>query len=130
MATLTAPAKSEVMEHERQFWEASKGDAAKLRDLCADEFTFVMGEGVSNFKREEFIGMMTNGDYKLRSFRLDDGGAQFRELGPNAATVAYKADSEFELGGKAQKNTSWYSSTWVRTGDRWKCALVTESAVK
>ena len=128
MPTTATRIESEILEHEKQFWEASKGDGRKLGELCASDFTFVMAEGITNFKRKEFVDMLTAGDYKLKSFKIDEGKAIFRELSPGAATVAYEAKSEFELGGKAQKADSFYTSTWVKEGDSWKCALVTESA--
>jgi uncharacterized protein (TIGR02246 family) len=121
---------SELLSHVTEFWEASKGDAAKLRELCADTFTFVMADGINVLGREEFVAMMTKGDFKLNSFLVDSDGAVVRELAPDVATVAYRATSEFTMGGTTDKNDSYYTSTWVKNGGRWQCAFETESTAK
>lgn len=127
MAATATRIDQEIFQHERQFWDACKGDATKLRALCADNFTFVMGEGISNFKRNEFVDMMTGGDYKLKSYQIDESKAVVRELGPEAAVIAYPAKTEYEMGGKDQKQSSFYSSVWVKEPTGWKIAAVTES---
>ena len=127
MAATATRIDQEIIRHEKEFWEASKGDAQRLGALCAGNFTFVMREGISNFSRKEFVDMMTGGDYKLKSYSMDAAKTVVRELGPAAAVIAYPAATEFELGGKAQKSNSFYSSVWVKDCNDWRCAAVAES---
>lgn len=130
MAATATRIDREILQHEKEFWEASKGDAARLGKLCADNFTFIMAEGITNFSRKEFVDMITAGDYKLQSFEIEEGKAVIRELGPAAAVVAYPAKSQFELRGKNQKTRAFYSSVWTRQGNDWKCAVVSESVAE
>jgi hypothetical protein len=124
MPTTATRIETEILDQEKQMWEASS-DPAKLRALTADTMTFVMGEGISTSSRDEFIKTME--DYKLKSYRMDASGAVVRELGPNAATVAYHATQDFTMNGEDQSTSSYYTSTWVRDGGGWKCTFVTES---
>jgi hypothetical protein len=129
-ATATATRKDvqEVLDYERRFWEATKaGDGSALGKLTADQFTFVMGEGVNNFPRDEFVKMMTAGDYRLKSFTLDEKDATVRELAPGVAAVAYHARSSHDLGGKPGSTDGYWCSIWVKDGRDWKCSVVTES---
>jgi len=127
MPTTATRIETELLEQEKRFWEASKGDAAGLRELCADEFTFLMNDGISNFTRDDFVNMITNGDYHLKSYDLDGRSVVVRELGPDAATIAYRAKSAFTMKGDDDRADSYYTSTWVRDGGAWRCAFVTES---
>src|SRR5687767_12016418 len=59
MAATATRIDQEILEHEKQYWEASKNPAGKeLENLTADNFTFVMSEGITNFTRREFVDMM------------------------------------------------------------------------
>lgn len=130
MAT-QAPAvlKREILDLEKAYWEAMKArDADTLRRLTADEYTMVMGESITTEHKDEFVDTMTNGDMKLKSYRLDDGDAIFREIGKDVALVAYKGHSEFERAGRTEDADYNYSTTWVRHGKNWQAAA--SSAVR
>jgi hypothetical protein len=124
MPTTATRTETEILEHEKRMWEAGS-DPAKLRALTADTMTFVMGEGISSSSRDEFIETMAQ--YKLKSYRMDEGGAVVRELGPNAATIAYHATQDFTMNGEAHSTSAYYTSTWIRVGGGWQCTFVTES---
>jgi ketosteroid isomerase-like protein len=132
---MTAPTKTkgstsqeEILGYEQQFWDAIKAaDAAAIERLTADEFTFVMNQGVSNFGKRDFAAMLTDGSFKMHSYRIDRGGVTFREFAPGVAFLAYKVNEDFELNGKREQIDSYYSSTWLRSGDTWRCAVATES---
>jgi hypothetical protein len=123
--TATTTLKRELLDLEKAYWEALKSeDAATLARLTADEFTMAMGEGISSTGRDDFVEMMTRGDMRLKSYRLDDGNATFRELGPGVALLAYKGSSEFQREGqdRPEKADYFYSTTWIRSGNTWRAA--------
>ena len=123
--------KTELMKVEEQYWNAIKAnDAAGLGKLTADSFTYVMGDGVMNFNRNAFVEMMTQGDFKLNSYKFEEGGETVREIGPGIAAIAYKVQSVYQLEGKSHKAESFNSTIWAKKGDSWECLLKTESLIK
>ena len=130
MTATTTTKQQEILDLETHYWDAIKTrDARALGRLTADEFTFVMGEGVSKFSRDEFVDMMTNSDFRLKSYKFDDGSVSFRELSPGSAFIAYKVHEAFERGGKPDTVDSYVSSNWVKSGTGWQCAAVTEARI-
>jgi hypothetical protein len=132
---MTAPAttsvKKEIIDLEKQLWEATKSaEANKIGGFIGQPSTFVMGEGVTNFSRDEFIDMMTNGNFKLKSFTIDEGSATVRELAPGVAFIAYKLVQESVMDGKPNNSSAYFTGTWVKNGSDWKCAAVTESRIE
>jgi hypothetical protein len=123
MATNGAALKREILDLEKAYWEAMKAaDADTLHRLTADEFTMTMGEGISSEPNDSFVEMMTSGDMHLKSYRLDDANAVFRELGTNVALLAYKGHSTFERNGETEEADYNYSTTWVKKGKSWQAA--------
>ncbi len=119
-----------VMDLERRYWEAVKhSDSALLEHLTAENFTLVMSEGVLKFDKHALATMLTAPGYRLMSYSLDEQNAQVRQLGEDVAVVSYQVMSDYERDGRYQQATSFNSSTWVKNGGDWKCAVVTESLV-
>lgn len=127
MVANTAVLGHEIEQLERDFWRATMGDSERLAQLCDNEFTFVMADGISRFGRDEFVEMMTQGNYTLTSFDIDPATVIVRELAPEAVAIAYRAKSEFTLEGQLQTNDAHYSSIWMKHGDRWICTASFEA---
>src|SRR6476620_11576129 len=122
--------KREIFDLEKQYWEASKqADAKNLGRLTADNFTFVMGEGIMQFDRNSFVDMMTKEGMKITSFSLDEGTAKVHELSPDVALLTYKSHIEYDEGGKHNQGDSYTTSIWQRRGSTWQCAAVTDTPV-
>ena len=131
-ATATATKiRDELLDMEREFWEATKrGDSNALTKMTADNFAFVMPEGVNDFKRDDFVGMMTGGDFKLTSYEFDSAEALVRELGDDAAFLAYHVKWTYVREGKTEKADTYYTSLWARQGGNWKHMAACESPKK
>jgi hypothetical protein len=128
MAATATSVEQEILELEHRYWEAAKrSDSRELSSLTAASFTFVMKDGIIKSSRDELVGMLTGEDFKLKSYKIDSAGTVFRQLGPEAAVVAYPAHWDYEREGKADSIKTFNSSTWVKEGGSWKCAIVTES---
>ena len=129
MAATATMQKNEVVNLERRYWEASKGpDKSTLEKLTADQFTTVMRDGINTMSRKQFIDM--GGDIKLKSYRLDDNSATFRELAPGVVAIAYKAHAEFERAGKPLPTDAYYTSVWQKQPSGWQCALSSETRIE
>ena len=128
--TTATDLKREIFDLEKQYWEASKkADAKELGRLTADNFTFVMGEGIMGFSRPEFVDMMTKEGMKITGYTLDEKTARIHEISPDVALLTYKSHIEYDEGGKHNQGDSYTTSIWQRRGNTWQCAAVTDTPV-
>jgi hypothetical protein len=81
--------------------------------------------GVASIDHEKFAAMMSGATWKLDSFEIDD--AQVRMLGDDVAIVAYRVRETLTVDEKPVTIEAADTSTWVRRGGRWLCALHTEA---
>jgi hypothetical protein len=121
---MSAPAKTslkqELLDIQKQYWDAMKtADTKTLSRLTADRFTMVMEEGITDADKSEFVEMMTAGDMKLKSYKLDESNATARELSPGVALLAYRAHSDFERQGKLDNMENFFSTIFVKKGNGW-----------
>ena len=131
MATTTTSIEAELRELEQRYWEATlKPDSAEMKRLTAGQFTFVMPAGVNEFKREDFITMMTAGDFKLTSYEFDPELATVRELGRDAALITYRVKWTYDRSGTNEATDTYYTSIWVREDGEWKYAAACESPLE
>jgi hypothetical protein len=130
MTTATRPTGIEKMlqDKEREYWQAIQDrDSRKLGSLTADTFTFVMGDGVHSFSRDQYVTMMTGSGFKMTGFDIDLEHATIRELAANTALVAFKSHWHYERDGVPGDSRSFTTSVWIKTGTRWQCAFDTET---
>jgi hypothetical protein len=131
MAAPATTLKKELIESEKRFWEANKaGDRDEIGRSIGEPFTFVMGQGVTDFSRKEFVDMMTSGNFKLKSFTFDEGSATVRELAPGVAFIAYKVSQESVMDGKPNNSSAYFTGTWVKNGGGWQCVAASESPIE
>jgi uncharacterized protein (TIGR02246 family) len=124
MAPITA--EEEVIKLEKQYWQAIKDkDADAAARLTDDQCVVAGAQGVARVGRDAVKGMMQAANYTLKDFDLKD--VNVRMLGNDVALVAYKVHEELTVDGKGVTVDAADASTWVRRGDRWLCALHTES---
>jgi len=116
----------ELLDLERQYWQAMKDKDVETAMQLTDEECIVTGaQGVARVNREALSNMLTNAPYTLHHFELKD--AQVRELQDDVAILAYKVHEELTVEGKPVKLDAADASTWIRRDGRWRCALHTES---
>ena len=125
----TATHTRELFDLEKQYWEASKNaDAQALERLTADDFTFVMSEGIMGFSRQQFADMMAKEGGKITGYKLDESSLKMHEITPDVTLVSYQSHIEYNDGGK-QKGDSYTTSIWARRGGSWRCAAVTDTPI-
>ena len=112
---------------ERKYWQAIKDrDAKACADLSDDPCLVAGAQGVGSFTRAQLRAMMEKQpQYTLENFDLKD--IQVRMLGPDTGVVAYTVKEKLTVDGKPVTFEAADSSTWVRRGDQWTCALHTET---
>ena len=117
----------ELVKLEREYWQALKDRYwnAALH-LTADPCIVVGAQGVGSIGKKAILDMMKKATYTLDQFELDDD-IKVQMLDDDVAVVAYKAHEELTVDGEPVKLDVADTSTWVRRGGRWVCALHTEA---
>ena len=117
----------ELVKLEKQYWQAIKDqDVETAMELTDDECIVAGAQGFSRISKEAIDGMIRSSEYKLNRFRIGDD-PEVRLLSNDVAIVAYKVHEELTVDGEPVTLDAAESSTWVRRGDRWVCALHTEA---
>jgi hypothetical protein len=128
MATEVAIA-SELIELERQFWQAMKDkDVAKAKLLTDFPCILAGPQGVQRIDEDDLTAMMKDPHYSLEDFDLDRD-AKVRLLSDDVAILAYRAHEELTVDGEPIELDVTECSTWVRRDGRWGCAQHTEAIV-
>ena len=122
-----ANATEELMELERQYWEAIKNRDGKTAAALSDDPCVVTGaQGFGSFTPKQLGAMMNDGRYELRSYRIEKN-PEVQLIGDDVAVVAYRVHEDLIVEGKPVSVEATDSSTWVRRDGQWRCALHTEA---
>ena len=116
----------DLVEFERQYWDAIKDkDALSVMSL-SDDPTFVVGaQGVGELDSQTLATMLTGPSWDLTDYSLED--IHVRTVGDGMVVVAYKVIERLVIEGEHLTLEAFDSSVWVRRDGRWVCALHTES---
>ena len=120
------PDSATIERLEKQFWQSMVDkDADKAMTMIADDSLVVGPEGAMRIGPEEYKRMTEEGQWELDRFELSDVNVVF----PNEDTgiIAYKVHQTGTMRGQEMDLNCADSSTWVREGGDWKCALHTET---
>jgi hypothetical protein len=124
----TSTIKNELMNLEKQYWDALKTrDAGTVAKLSDESCIVVNASGVMDIDRPTMAQMLQSDLYELKSYDIDAGSVQVREIGPDTALVAYSVMEEMVVEGKPVMLQAHDSSLWKRQGGSWVCSLHTES---
>jgi hypothetical protein len=127
MPPTTAAVTEELLGLERQYWQAIKAKDVEAAMRLTDDPCIVTGsQGVGEIDRLGLATMMKRATYTLDDFEIAED-AHVRLLRDDVAIVAYKVREKLTVDGKPLTLEASDSSTWVRRGGRWLCALHTES---
>jgi ketosteroid isomerase-like protein len=119
----------ELLELEKQYWQAIKDkDANAAMRLSDDPCIVAGGQGVGRIDRQTLAGMLTAAPYTLHDFTVSDD-VHVRLLRDDVAILAYKVHEELTVDGKPVSLDAADSSTWVRRDGSWVCALHTEAVL-
>ena len=122
------PDSATIERLEKQFWQSMVDkDADKAMTMIADDSLVVGPEGAMRIGPEEYKRMTEEGQWELDRFELSDVNVVF----PNEDTgiIAYKVHQTGTMRGQEMDLNCADSSTWVRDGEEWKCALHTETII-
>ena len=117
---------AEIERLERAFWVSLVDrDADAATRLLAPEALMVSSHGTMRFDPAEYARMLKDPKHGLVEYSLSDMDVLFPT--DDIAIATYRAHQKIEMDGRMLEQDVVDSSTWVRTGDGWKCAAHTES---
>jgi uncharacterized protein (TIGR02246 family) len=123
-----ASTEQELLQLERQFWDAMKDkDGQRAARLTDDGCIIVGAQGVSAIDRPTMEKLTTDDAWELQQYSLDEKNTQVRFINDDVAIVAYRVDEQVVVDGETLPIEANDSSVWVRRNGEWRCALHTES---
>ena len=123
----TKSVEKELIELERQYWQALKDrDYATAQRLTDDGGIVTGAQGVGTIDKKTLVTMMEQAPYTIDDFEIDPD-MKVRVLGDDIAVVAYKVHEELTVQGKPVAFDAAETSTWIRRGGSWVCAVHTEA---
>lgn len=117
-----------IVQLEKTFWQSMVDkDADKAMTMIADECLITGPMGTMRSDPADYKRMTEQGEWDLRAFEFSDVQVIFP--GEDTAIIAYKVHQTGTMKGQEMDLNCADSSTWVRDGRAWKCALHTETIV-
>ncbi|MFO1208308.1 MAG: nuclear transport factor 2 family protein [Amaricoccus sp.] len=118
-----------ILDLETRFWQSMVDkDAKAAKAMIADECLITGPMGAMKIDPAKYEKMTEEGQWTLDSFELSDSEVIFPS--DDVAVVAYKVRQKGQMKDKPMDMHCADSSTWIRDGDAWKCALHTETALE
>ena len=103
-------------------------DVDTAMGLIADECLITGPMGTMRSDPEDYRRMTEKGDWELDDFEFSDVQVIFPV--EDTAIIAYKVHQTGTMKDQPMDLNCADSTTWVRDGDEWKCALHTETILE
>ena len=124
---MTQTIEQDLLDLERRYWQALKDKDVDTALELTDEPCLVTGaSGVGKVDKQAYASMMENATWTIDDYAIGDD-VQVRMLGDDTAVLAYTVREQLKVDGKPVSFDAADASTWVRRGDRWVCAMHSES---
>ena len=118
----------EIVRLEETFWQSMvEKDAETAMGMIADECLITGPMGTLRSDPADYKRMTEQGDWDLDKFEFSDVEVIFPV--EDTAIIAYKVHQTGTMKGQKMDLNCADSTTWVRDGEAWKCALHTETIV-
>jgi hypothetical protein len=119
---------AELLDLEKQFWNAMKDRDAGVAVRLADDPCLVVGpQGIGEVDARAMASMMKSSPYETRRFSLDEKNLHIRSVAKDVAVIAYKVVQDLTVDGKQVSIEAFDSSVWVRKDGEWVCSMHTET---
>ena len=118
--------RKEIERLEKAFWQSMvDGDVKSATAMLTEPAVMVSGHGAMQFDHAGYEKMAADDRMKLVGFELSKFDVAFPT--EDIAIATYHVAQSARMDGKAIDSEAFDSSTWVRTGDSWKCVAHSES---
>ncbi len=117
-----------LIEMEKRFWKSivdEKTDVAL--EMLSEPSFMVSPQGAMKFDHATYRQMAEHGSMVIKRYELGEMDATF--VGENTAILSYKVKQVLSPRGKSEETEQQMSdtSTWVKVGGGWRCAMHTET---
>lgn len=117
-----------LVDLEKKFWQSMiDQDADTATEMLSEPALMVSSHGTMKFDHAGYRRMAEHGPMVLTSFELSDVDVTF----PNDTTaiVTYRVKQRVAQRDKNESSMQEMNdtSTWVKTDDRWRCVMHTET---
>ena len=117
-----------IVKLEKTFWQSMVDkDADKAMSLIADQCLITGPMGAMRSDPADYKRMTEEGAWELDAFEFSEVQVIFPV--EDTAIIAYKVHQTGTMKGQEMDLNCADSTTWVRDGREWKCALHTETIV-
>lgn len=118
----------ELIALEKKFWQSIVDqDAKTATDMLCEPALMVSSHGAMKFDHASYAQMAEQGPMVLTAFELSDFNVVFPNDDTAILTYRVKQSTAPRGAKKATQQEMNDSSTWVRTGAGWQCAVHTET---
>ena len=118
-----------IVKLEKTFWQSMVDkDADKAMKMIADECLITGPMGTMRSDPEDYKRMTEEGSWELDKFEFSDVQVIFPV--EDTAIIAYKVHQTGTMKDQPMDLNCADSTTWVRDGNQWKCALHTETILE
>jgi ketosteroid isomerase-like protein len=115
-----------IIALEKKYWQAMVDQDLQTALSLTDFPCVVAGkQGMSSVTQAQFEKMFSSGQGTIKDFKFDEN-PQVRMLSEDSAVVAYKARSTISKNGMDKAVDAIDTSTWVKRGEKWLCAMHTD----
>ena len=122
------PESATIERLETEFWQSMVDkDADKAVTMIADECLITGPQGTMRSDPADYKRMTEQGEWELDQFEFSDVQVIFPQ--EDTAIIAYNVHQTGSMKGQEMDLNCADSSTWVRDGEEWKCALHTETII-
>ena len=122
------PDSATIERLETEFWQSMVDkDADKAVTMIADECLITGPQGTMRSDPADYKRMTEQGEWELDQFEFSDVQVIFPQ--DDTAIIAYNVHQTGSMKGQEMDLNCADSSTWVRDGEEWKCALHTETVI-
>jgi ketosteroid isomerase-like protein len=121
----------ELVNLETRFWQSMVDrDSDTAAALLSEPALMVSSHGAMQFDRAGYRKMADQGPMVVKSFEFDDMQVLFPN--PSTAILTYSVRQGVAPRGKGETTFQEMndSSTWIKTGNDWKCVAHTETPVE
>ncbi len=117
----------EIYNLEKRYWQAMQDHDLKTAiELTKFPCIVASAHGSQTVDRASFEKMFNSDRHHLKEFTIDKGRFLAREVSPGTFVTAYEVKSSFAENGKSREINAIDTSTWIKEGDKWICAMHTE----
>jgi hypothetical protein len=122
--------KGELIALEKKFWQSMVDQQTDVAlQMLAEPSFMVSPHGAMKFDHATYRKMAEQGSMVIKRYDLGDMDATF--VGENTAILSYKVKQVLSPRGKDEEIVQHMmdTSTWVKVGRDWRCAMHTETPV-